>query len=266
MRSRALLLALAVSFGGPGPTGAVGTDPIELRVFAASSLREAFTEIAALFEKENADARVVLNLAGSAELASQILNGAQADVFASADAGNLDKVAAAGLARPARIFARNAPVVVVSRDAAATVRTFADLPRADRIVLGAAEVPIGRYSREILDRAARRYGPDFRRRVEQRVVSNELNVRQVLAKVTLGEADAAIVYRTDAATADDRVRVVEIPAELGVVAEYPIAVLVAAPQPTLAEAWVALVLSARGQRALTERGFLPAPRADGAEP
>jgi len=263
MPRRALLL---VFLGVISPAWGAGSDPIELRVFAASSLREAFTQIGALFQKEHPRSYVVLNLAGSEELASQIVNGAEADVFASADTANLDKVAAAKLSRPARIFARNMPVVVVSRDAAATVRTFADLPRAGRIVLGDAEVPIGRYAREILDRASRRYGPDFRQRVEQRVVSNELNVRQVLAKVTLGEADAAIVYRTDAAAVGDRVTVIEIPRDVSVVAEYPIAVLVAAPEPHLADEWIATVLSADGQRALTERGFLPAPHADGAEP
>jgi molybdate transport system substrate-binding protein len=263
MCRRALLLVFLGAFSTAWGTG---SDPIELRVFAASSLREAFEQIGALFEKEHPRSYVVLNLAGSEELASQIVNGAQADVFAGADTANLDKVAAAKLSRPARIFTRNTPVVVVSRDAATTVRTFADLPRAGRIVLGDAEVPIGRYSREILDRASRRYGPDFRRRVEQRVVSNELNVRQVLAKVTLGEADAAIVYRTDAAAVGNRVTVIEIPPDLNVLAEYPIAVLVAASEPRLANEWVATVFSDGGQRALTERGFLPAPRADGAEP
>jgi len=117
-------------------------------------------------------------------------------------------------------------------------------------------VPIGRYSLQILDNASKALGNDFRARVEEHVVSRELNVRQVLAKVTLGEADAAIVYRTDVATDEGAVGVVTIPPELNVLAEYPIAVLEGAPHPELARAWVALVLSVEGQTALSMAGFV----------
>jgi molybdate transport system substrate-binding protein len=136
---------------------------------------------------------------------------------------------------------------------------FADLPRVDRIVVGAPEVPIGAYTLEILALASAKLGADFGKRVEAKVVSRELNVRQVLAKVVLGEADAGVVYRSDALTAKDKVRVVEIPAALNVTAEYPIAVLKAAPHDDLARRFVELVRSPAGVGALREAGFVPCP-------
>jgi len=116
-------------------------------------------------------------------------------------------------------------------------------------------VPIGEYTVRILEAASRRYGPAFGAAVESRVASRELNVRQVLAKVALGEADAAIVYRTDALASRGAVEVISIPPELNVVAEYPIAVLRGAPQAGLARAFVELVLSSAGQAVLARHGF-----------
>jgi len=149
-------------------------------------------------------------------------------------------------------------VIVAAPGNPAKIKALRDLPLASRIVLGTPEVPIGRYTRAILGRADKLYGADFRRRVEERVVSNELNVRQVLAKVALGEADAGIVYRTDVAAARDPLEVVRIPAEVNVLAEYPIATLAKAPHPELARAWVELVTSATGRDILADLGFLPA--------
>jgi molybdate transport system substrate-binding protein len=123
-------------------------------------------------------------------------------------------------------------------------------------VLGIPAVPIGSYALRILDAASRRYGGDFRERVEARVVSREVNVRQVLAKVALGEADAAIVYRTDAATTN-AVEVIAIPPELNVVAEYPIAPVVSGRQPALTREFIDLVLSPAGQEILGRFGFRP---------
>ena len=155
------------------------------------------------------------------------------------------------------LFAHNEPVVIVARESASKVRSIADLPALERIVLGAAEVPIGRYSQQILDRARVTLGGDFRQRVEAKVVSRELNVRQVLSKVSLGEAEAGIVYRTDAQSAKDAVTTITIPPELNVIADYPIAIVAGAGHPQLARAWLELVTSSAGQRALAEAGFLP---------
>lgn len=222
----------------------------ELTVFAAASLRETFEDLARQLEAKTAGLKVRLNFAGSQELRTQIAQGARADVFASADGKHV-----AGLdAGPARTFARNALVVVVPDDNPADIAAFADLPKAKRIVVAAPEVPAGSYTLQALEKA----GGDFKMRVLARVASRELNVRQVLAKVALGEGDAGIVYRTDARARRD-VRVVEIPAEHNVVAEYPVVVLKDAPQPKHAAAFVELLLSAEGQKRLAAAGFLPRP-------
>ncbi|MBC8132902.1 MAG: molybdate ABC transporter substrate-binding protein, partial [Deltaproteobacteria bacterium] len=150
-------------------------------------------------------------------------------------------------------------LVLVVRPGSA-VKTFSDLAKAESVVVGAPEVPIGAYTAEILKKAAKRYGPEFERRVQEHIVSRELNVRQVLAKVTLGEADAGIVYRTDALAAKGKATAIVIPSDLNVTAEYPIAALKAAPQPALAKAWIDLVISAAGKKVLADFGFSACPK------
>jgi molybdate transport system substrate-binding protein len=227
----------------------------QLTVFAASSLREAFLELARRFEAEHAGVAVSFNFAGSQELRTQIEHGARADLLASADERHLRALAEAGLAEAPRSFARNEPVIVVPSGNPAAIHTLRELPRAQRIVVGAPEVPIGAYTLRIFEAAAARYGPGFRSAVEARIASRELNVRQVLAKVRLGEADAAIVYRTDALAAQEAVETISIPADLNVVADYPIAALRGAPQPALARAFIELVLSPAGRALLARYGF-----------
>ncbi len=198
---------------------------------------------------------VRFNFAGSQELRTQIEHGAPADVFASADIRQMDLARSAALVDLPVPFATNAPVIVVPADDPGRVRSLADLAGVKRLVIGTPEVPIGAYTLQILERARAQLGADFPARVQARVVSRELNVRQVLTKVSLGEADAGIVYRTDARSAGDRVRVVEIPPDINVVAEYPIATVTRAPRPELARQWVALVTGPAGQAALAEAGF-----------
>lgn len=231
----------------------------ELLVFAAASLRDAFTVMETRFEASNPGVEVTLQLAGTQELRAQLEAGAPADVLASADTASMQALHDAGRVGEATIFARNEPVLVVSREARDRVQTFADLPSAERIVLGVPEVPIGRYAATILDNADRTIGPDFRARVEAHVVSREPNVRQVLAKVALGEAEAGIVYRTDARGLDDEgVSVVAIPSEVSVIATYPIAIVLDAPHPELARAWIELVIGTEGRSVLSDAGFLAA--------
>lgn len=255
LRSSALaaLLALAATKGPATPAER------EVVVFQAASLKDVFARLARTFESNMAGAKVVSNAAGSQELRAQIEHGAAADVFASADRKHMDALLAAGLVASPAIFACNEPVVVVRTGLVPPVPTFADLSRAERIVVGAPEVPIGTYTAQILQKAASKLGSDFPPRVRARIVSHELNVRQVLAKVTLGEADAGIVYRSDAVAARDKVRIVSIPGEVNVLAEYPIAVLTAAPHPELARRWIELVRSPAGAGALQEAGFVPCP-------
>jgi molybdate transport system substrate-binding protein len=247
LRAAGLFLGVALS--------ARAQESKELNVFAAASLRESFGELGKLFEAKHPGTKVQLNLGGSQELRTQIENGAPADVFASADQKHMQALVLAKLAGSPKVFARNEPVLVVPKGNPAGIAGLQDLPKAKRIVVGVPEVPIGTYTLRILDAASKKYGGDFRSRVEAKVASRELNVRQILAKVGLGEADAAIVYRTDARTAKDKVDVITVPSDVNVVAEYPIAVLGKAKESALAKEFVDLVLSNTGREVLSRFGF-----------
>jgi molybdate transport system substrate-binding protein len=247
---RFLIPALLV-FG----TAVHADEPRELTVFAAASLREAFEDLARTFEARSPGVKVRVNLAGSQELRTQIEQGARADVFASADQKHMAALTKAGLVAEPRVFARNTPVHIVPNGNPAKLGSFDDLPKAQKLVIGVAEVPIGSYTLEILERA----GADFKQRVLARVASRELNVRQVLAKVSLGEADAGIVYRTDAMAGKDKIAIIDIPPKVNITAEYPVAVLTRAAQPVAARAFVDFLLSAEGQKRLGAAGFTVAP-------
>jgi molybdate transport system substrate-binding protein len=129
------------------------------------------------------------------------------------------------------------------------------LPKATHLVVGAPEVPIGAYTETILAAAEKLNGKAFAEKVRANVRSRELNVRQVLTKVAMGEGDAGIVYKTDAMTMPDKVQIIEIPSAINVVAEYPMAALKAAPHADLARDFVKLVLSKEGEKVLTAAGF-----------
>jgi molybdate transport system substrate-binding protein len=252
------LLALASLAGcgraEPRPNAAATEDA--LVVFAAVSLRDAFTALGKQFERQHPEVRLSLHFAGTQELRAQLEHGAPADVFASADQLHMQQLLAKKQVVAPVVFARNEPVLVIANSAKSVVRSFADLPKAERIVVGTPELPIGRYTAQILERAAQRLGAEFRAGVDAKIVSRELNVRQVLAKVSLGEADAGIVYRTDSQAAGAGVSVVAIPAELNPIADYPIALVADAAHPKNARKWLALVASAAGQQQLRAAGFL----------
>jgi molybdate transport system substrate-binding protein len=232
-----------------------GGETQEIVVFAAASLREVFQSVAQSFEKQYPKVKVRFNFAGSQDLRVQIEQGAKVDVFASADWKHMKFLVSKMMVVEPAVFARNLPVVVVPKNNPAKLRSFADLPKATHLVVGATEVPIGAYTDEIFVASAKLYGEAFHQKILARIRSRELNVRQVLTKVVLGEADAGIVYKTDAQTVADRVQTMEIPAAINVVAEYPIAALKAAPEPELARAFVKLVLSKQGQAILADAGF-----------
>jgi molybdate transport system substrate-binding protein len=233
-------------------------DSKELVVFAAASLREVFQKLADGFEKSHPGVKVHLNFAGSQELRVQIEHGAKADVFASADNKHMQALREQKLAMEPTRFARNEPVVIVPTANPAKLAKFVDLPKAERIVVGVPEVPIGAYTELILSNTEKPYGAKFRKAVVEHIRSRELNVRQVLTKVALGEADAGIVYKTDALSAKEKVAAIEIPDTVNVIADYPIAMMAAAPQPEVAKEWLATVLGAEGQQALRASGFRPA--------
>jgi molybdate transport system substrate-binding protein len=253
MRSRVALLLVA----GLGLVAVPARAETTLRVFAAASLNESFTEIARGFEAEHPGVRVELQLAGTQVLRTQIEQGAAADVFASADLVHAEALTSAGLLRDMRLFARNVLVVVVPHGRP-RVRQLADLARpGTKLVVAGPSVPVGRYTSQALGRmdGSGRYGADFQSRVMANVVSQESNVRAVLAKVSLGEADAGVVYATDAATAAGRVEVLGIPEDVNVVADFPIGLVQGSGQAALARAFVEAVLGPSGQDVLVRRGF-----------
>jgi molybdate transport system substrate-binding protein len=248
-------LALAILASPLFATRARAAEAQELTVFAAASLREVFQGLALTFEKQHPNLKVRFNFAGSQDLRVQIEHGAKVDVFASADWKHMKSLATQGLVVEPAVFARNLPVVVVPKNNPAKVAVFADLAKVTHLVVGAPEVPIGSYTETILAAAEKINGKAFAEKVRANVRSRELNVRQVLTKIAMGEGDAGIVYKTDAMTMPDKVRIVEIPSAINVVAEYPIAALKAAPYADLTRDFVKLVLSKEGKKALTAAGF-----------
>ena len=217
-------------------------------IFAAASLTDALAEVESAFETAYPDVDVLLNLAGSSALREQILEGAPADAFLSANASNMDQVVEAGEAEDSEIFATNVLQIAVPAGNPAGViglETFAD--NALLIGLCAEEVPCGDFGRQALDNAG----------VTPAIDTNEPDVRALLTKIAEGELDAGIVYVTDVLAPDfaDDVEGIDIPAEVNVVAAYPIAALVGAPNPDAASAFVDFVLSDAGQAILSEYGF-----------
>ena len=217
----------------------------QIRVSAASSLRHAFAELEATFEDRNPGVDVVLNLAGTATLREQVLEGAPVDVFASADMASMDVIAEAGLTSGApQVFARNTMALAVPRGNPGNVSGLEDLAREGLLVgLCAATVPCGVLAREVLAKGG----------VDAAIDTNELNVTSLLTKIESGDLDVGIVYMSDVMSADGSVETVAIPGELNVVSSLPIAALAGAG--TDAADFVSLVTSPEGRAILTEFGF-----------
>jgi molybdate transport system substrate-binding protein len=233
-----------------------------LMVFAAASLTDAFEALGDAFEAAHPDVDVLFNFAASSTLSAQIIEGAPADVFASANMQQMTLVRNAGLIDGrARFFARNRLVLVTPLDNPANIQTLADLALPGvRLVVAAEGVPARVYTDSMLDLLAAdpTYGADFVAAVETNIVSEEQNVRQALAKVLLGETDAAIIYQSDVTPlVAEQVNVITIPDEFNIVARYPIAALDSATQPELARAFMAFVLSEEGQTILESWNFVP---------
>jgi molybdate transport system substrate-binding protein len=232
-----------------------------LTVFAAASLTDAFNDIGRRFEQENPGTRVRLNYAGSQQLVLQIEQGAEADVFASADERWMKAAVDSGLVEgsPA-VFAHNRLIVIIPAANPGRIDRLQDLSRRGlKLVLAAEAVPVGRYSREALEQlaAAPGFPADYSKLVLANVVSQEENVKAVATKVQLGEADAGIVYRSDVTPGVARVtRVLDIPDAYNVLATYPIAVLRQSARAALARRFVGFVVGAKGRSVLAEHGFL----------
>ena len=238
-------------------TPIVDSESQTLLVFAAASLTDAFTEIGENFESQNPNVAVTFNFAGSQALRTQIEEGAPTDVFTSASGKEMETLItnAFVIKESSQIFLSNQLIIILPADNPAGINSLEDLAiDGVKIVLAAEEVPVGNYARQALDLMNESFGTDFKDKVLVNVVSNEDNVKQVVAKVQLGEADAGIVYTSDAIAAPE-LQTIEIPSELNIIAKYPIAPLVESANADLAQAFIAFVLSDEGQAILQKWGF-----------
>ncbi len=273
--SRFVILAVLLLFAGAssacGGTSS-GSSPlpaprVTLNVFAAASLTNAFKEIGQKFQQAYSNVTVTFNFAGSQALAQQINQGAPADVFASANQKQMDVVVQAGGAdaSESRVFARNLLVVIFPRNNPGQITKLQDLARPGlKIVLADKSVPAGQYALDFLSKASAdpSFGSSYQANVTKNVVSYETDVETVVTKVVQGEADAGIVYTTDALANASQLGQIAIPTNLQTVAVYPIAPLKASKNAAIAEQFVDFVLSADGQAVLARYGFMP-PNGDG---
>ncbi|AQT82794.1 molybdate ABC transporter substrate-binding protein [Mycolicibacterium litorale] len=229
----------------PAPSSAGGSDT--LVVYAAASLKKTFTEIGDQFSKDNPGASVEFSFAGSSDLVTQLTQGAHADVFASADTTNMAKAAQAGLLAGAPVnFASNTLTIAVAPGNPKGINSFRDLTRAGlNVVVCAPQVPCGSATQKVETQAGVQLSP----------VSEESSVTDVLGKVTTGQADAGLVYVTDAAGAGDKVTAVSFPEAAGAVNTYPIAILGQAVNPGLARKFIDMVTGSTGQQILGKAGF-----------
>jgi molybdate transport system substrate-binding protein len=219
-----------------------------LNVFAAASLKEAFTDEKKALASSNSALSLTYNFAGSQALVTQIKSGAPADVFASADQKNMQKLVDAGLVEAPKTFARNKLEIAVAPGNPKHITGLADLEKSGVVlVLEDASVPAGNYTRQAFTKAGL---------PAPKPASNELDVKSTLAKLTSGEADAVVVYVTDVTAAGNKVLGVTIPESQNVIATYPIAAIKASKNLSAAEAFVAEIVSGSGQQALQARGFL----------
>jgi molybdate transport system substrate-binding protein len=262
-----LLVAGCGPIAAPAPTAAPVSG--EIVVFAASSLTDAFQDMGNAFQQAYPNARLTFNFGASSQLATQLGQGASADVFASADTTQMDNAKKSGaLTGQDRIFAGNRLILITPRDNPARITAVKDLANDGvKFVTAQPSVPIGTYTAQMLDKASAdpSYGSDFKTRVIANTVSQEDNVRQVVSKVQLGEADAAIVYSTDATPkVRDQLKIIQVPDPLQALARYPIAVA-KGNNAAGGEAFVAYVVGSEGQATLAKWGFYAHPGAAAAQ-
>jgi molybdate transport system substrate-binding protein len=259
--------ALLAACGGAASPTAAPTAPApkiagNLTVFTAASLTEAFTEMGKAIEDANSGTKVSFNFAGSPALRAQLREGAKADLFAAADEPNMQGAQQDGtIGGDPRLFVQNKLVAIVAQPKANDIVRLQDLAKPGlKLVLAHEAVPVGNYSRQALTKmdGDAAFGADFSQKTLANVVSQEANVRQVVTKVQLGEADAGIVYSSDVTpTVRPQVKMLEIPDAFNVIAKYPIAVVKGAANPDGANAFIDHLLSPAGQATLQKWGFIP---------
>lgn len=238
---------LLASISGCGSSEQPTAQKTKIIVFAAASLKKTFTDIGEQFKTENPGASVEFSFAGSSDLVTQLTQGAPADVFASADTKNMDKAAQAGLLAGDPVnFASNTLTIVVAPGNPKKIATFKDMTQQGlNVVVCAPQVPCGSAMQRVEQATGVTLNP----------VSEESSVSDVLNKVTTGQADAGVVYVTDAIGAGDKVAAVAFPESAGAVNTYPIAVLKGSKHPELARKFVDLVTGESGQKVLNAAGF-----------
>ena len=247
----AALVAVAVA-NAPGAAHAAKAKNVSgtITVSAASSLTEAFTKMGSDFQQANPDTTITFNFGASSALVQQIQGGAPADVFASADGTNMQKLVSGGqITTEPNVFAANELTIVVKKGNPSNVKSLADLADLGVVSLCADAVPCGKYAQQALTQAGVT--------VDSAKITKGADVKATLAAVSTGDADAAIVYTTDAKAAGTTVQSVRIPAWLNVYAVYPIAPIGASTNQELAKAWVEYTVSPAGQKTLESFGFLP---------
>ncbi len=215
-----------------------------LTVLAAASLTDVFKTAGAAYEKAHPGTTVKFSFAGSQELAAQVKQGAPADALVTADTKTMDGLKSD--VNDSSIIAKNRLVIAVGKGNPKNVKELKDLAKSDlKVVLAAPEVPVGRYSQQVLDA----------QKVEVKPVSQEPNVRAVLSKVELGEADAGLVYKTDVTAAGDKAEGIEIPDAQNAIADYPAATIKASKNADAAAEFVKWLSSPEARKILADAGF-----------
>ncbi|MER6780571.1 MULTISPECIES: molybdate ABC transporter substrate-binding protein [unclassified Streptomyces] len=226
------------------PSASASAEPANLTVLAASSLTDVFKTAGAAYEKAHPGTKVTFSFAGSQELAAQVKQGAPADALVTADTKTMDGLKTE--TNDPAVIAKNRLVIAAGKGNPFKVDELKDLADSKiKVVLAAPEVPVGRYSKQILDA----------QKIEVKPVSQEANVRAVLSKVELGEADAGLVYKTDTIKSGDKVAVVDIPDAENAVASYPAATLKSSKNSEAAAAFVAWLSTPEAQKILQDAGF-----------
>ncbi|SDI38068.1 molybdate ABC transporter substrate-binding protein [Alteribacillus bidgolensis] len=251
-----LLLVMVTSASCSNKADGTSKENSELTIFAAAQLQDVFKELSDVFE-EKTDSNVKISFAGSQVVRTQIEQGAQADIFASANLSHMEALQDRGLVSDDVIFSHNFLTVLLPEENPAGIERLEELgEKSYRLVLGVEDVPIGIYARQFLDKANDRYGSQYKEQVLANTSSLETNTRQVSGKIALGEGDIGITYVTDVIPSiQDQVTTIDIPDELNVKSNNTIAITTDTNQPELAQQWIDFIMSEEGQDILADHKF-----------